>query len=99
MPIARRSRIVRAIPIGIGPRDSSAADGHGWSAGAPRADVGGQESQLAALLEFEKLAEQKKPAAYCVHRVVFPTNNAQAKVLSLAELKALGTIVEGLDHL
>ncbi len=62
MPIASRSRIVRAIPIGIDPRDSSAADGHGWSAGAPIADVGGQESQLAALLEYERLAEQKKTA-------------------------------------
>jgi hypothetical protein len=28
----------------------------------PRADVGGQESQLAALHEFERLAEQKKTA-------------------------------------
>jgi hypothetical protein len=27
-----------------------------------RADVGEQESQLAALLEFERLAEQKKTA-------------------------------------
>lgn len=62
MPIASRSRIVRAIPIGIDPRDSSAADGHRWSAGAPGADVGGQESPLAALPEFEKLAEQKKTA-------------------------------------
>jgi hypothetical protein len=60
MPIASRSTIVRAIPIGIDPRDSSAADGHAWSAGGPRADVGGQEPQLAALREFERLAEQKK---------------------------------------
>jgi hypothetical protein len=29
MPIASRSTFVRAIPIGIDPRDSSAADGHG----------------------------------------------------------------------
>src|SRR5882672_7523569 len=29
MPIASRSRIVRATPIGIDPCDSSAADGHG----------------------------------------------------------------------
>jgi hypothetical protein len=50
----------RAIPIGIDPRDSSVAEGHGGSAAAPRADVGGQESQLAALHEFERLAEQKK---------------------------------------
>jgi len=62
MPIASHSRIVRATPIGIDPRDSRAADGHGWSAGVPRADVGGQESQLAALHEFERLAEQKKTA-------------------------------------
>jgi len=62
MPIASRSRIVRATPIGIDPRDSSAADGHGWSAGVPKADVGGQESELAALHEFERLAEQKKTA-------------------------------------
>src|ERR1700680_4211205 len=48
--------------VGGDPRDSSAADGHGWSAGAPRADVGGQESQLAALLEFKRLAKQKKTA-------------------------------------
>jgi hypothetical protein len=60
--IASRSRIERAIPIGIDPRDSSAADGHGWSAGASRADVVGQESQLAALLEIERLAMQKKRA-------------------------------------
>jgi len=51
---------VRAIPIAIDPRDSSAADGHGWSAGAPRADVEGQESPLAALREFERLAQQKE---------------------------------------
>jgi len=62
MPIASRSTIVRAIPIGIDRRDSSAADDHGWSAGGPRADVGEQESQLAALHEFERLAEQKKTA-------------------------------------
>jgi hypothetical protein len=62
MPIASRSRIARATTIEIDPRDSSAADGHGWSAGVPRADVGGQESQLAALHEFETLAEQKKTA-------------------------------------
>jgi hypothetical protein len=60
MPIANRSRSVRAIPIGIDPRDSNAADGHDGSAGGPRADVGAQESQLAAVLEFERLAEQKK---------------------------------------
>jgi hypothetical protein len=62
MPIASRSTIVRAIPIEIDPRDTSAADGHGWSAGGPRADVGGQESQLAALIAFERPAEQKKTA-------------------------------------
>jgi hypothetical protein len=62
MPITSRSRIVRGTPIGIDPRNSSAADGHGWSAEVPRADVGGQESQLAALHEFERLAEQKKTA-------------------------------------
>jgi len=45
------------------PRDSRAADGHGWSAGSTKSlDVGGQESQLAALHEFERLAEQKKTA-------------------------------------
>src|SRR5579864_3191618 len=60
--IASRSRIGRAIPIGIDPRDSSAADGHGGSAGGPRADGGGQESQLATLREFERLAEKKKTA-------------------------------------
>src|SRR5882762_9309956 len=32
-------------------------------AGVPRADVGGQESRLAALHEFERLAEQKKTAS------------------------------------
>lgn len=58
MPIASRSRIVRAIPIGIDPRDSRAADCHGRSAGGPRADVGGQESQLAALLEFERFDDR-----------------------------------------
>src|SRR6266850_5512489 len=66
MPIASRSTIVRAIPIGTDRRDSSAADGHGWSAGGPRADEGGQESQLAALLEFERLGEQKKTARMIV---------------------------------
>src|ERR1700686_2919298 len=35
---------------------------HGWRAGVPRADVGGQESPVAALHEFERLAEQKKTA-------------------------------------
>jgi len=53
-------RILRAIPLGIDPRDSSAADGHGWSARAPRADVGGQESQRAALLEFEGLENSER---------------------------------------
>src|SRR6266576_756627 len=43
-------------------RATHAADGHGWRVGGPRADVGGQESQLAALLEFERLGEQKKTA-------------------------------------
>jgi hypothetical protein len=63
MPIASHSRIVRAIPVGIDPRDSRADEGHSWSAGGPRPDVGGQVSQLAALLEFERLAEQKKTAS------------------------------------
>jgi hypothetical protein len=62
MPIASRSTIVRAIPIGIDPCNSNAADGHGGSAGGPRADVGGQESQLEVLFEFERLAELKKTA-------------------------------------
>ena len=32
------------------------------SAGGPRADIGGQESQLATLLEFERFSEQQKIA-------------------------------------
>jgi len=55
MPIASRSTIVRTIATGIDQRNSNAADGHGWSAEGPRADVGGKESQLEALLEFERL--------------------------------------------
>src|SRR6266849_6098245 len=47
MPIASRSTVVRALPIGIDQRNSDAADGYGWSAGGPKADAGGQESQLA----------------------------------------------------
>jgi hypothetical protein len=43
----------------------SAADGRGGSAEAARANVGTQESQLAALLECERLAEQKK---FCTSR-------------------------------
>jgi hypothetical protein len=57
MPIANRSIIVRAIPIGINPRDLSAAVGHGAGAGGLRADVEGQEFQLATVLEFERVAE------------------------------------------
>ncbi len=62
MPIVSRSTVVRAIPIGIDQRNSDAADGYEWSAGGPRADARGQESQLEALLEFERLAELKKTA-------------------------------------
>jgi hypothetical protein len=62
MRTASHSRVVRAIPIGIDQRNASAADGHGWSAGGPRVDVGGQAFQLGALLEFERLAERMKVA-------------------------------------
>ena len=34
-----------------------------------------------------------------VTREVFPTNNPQAKVLSLAKLKMFGTMAEGHDNL
>jgi len=60
MPIASRSRIVRATPIGIDPRDSSAADGHGWSAGVPRADVGGQEFSLQRCTSLKELPGRRK---------------------------------------
>jgi hypothetical protein len=53
---------VRAISIEIDPRTLNAADGHGWTVGGLGAGGGGQESQLAALLEFEGLAELKKTA-------------------------------------
>ena len=62
MSTARRSTIVRAISIEIDPRTLNAADGHGWTVGGLGAGGGGQESQLAALLEFEGLAELKKTA-------------------------------------
>ena len=47
---------------GINPRKLNASDGHGGSARGPRADVRGQESQLRALLEFERFPEPKKTA-------------------------------------
>src|ERR1700674_4874490 len=60
MPITSRSRIVRGTPIGIDPRDSSAADGHGWSAGVPRAKSEGKNLSLQRCTSLKGLPSRRK---------------------------------------
>jgi len=60
MPVVSRSTIVRAIPIGIDPRDSSAADGHGWSAGGPRAKSEGKNLSLQRCSSLKGLPSRRK---------------------------------------
>jgi hypothetical protein len=49
----------------------------------------------AVVIETAKISDD----TYVVNREVFPTNNPQAKVLTLDELKSFGTIAEDLEHL
>ena len=49
----------------------------------------------AVVIETVKIGDEGVVAS----REVFPTNNPQAKVLSLAELKLFGTIAEGHENL
>jgi hypothetical protein len=76
----------------------AAAGGEGFDLDMSRAPNGfflGTSRVSAVVVETVKVGAEE----ITFNRTVYPTNNPQAKVLRLAELKLFGEVAEGLEQL